>query len=317
MESLHNQPAPIFQEHIRTCDIILPTFKREESLRKTLGALHEQMIPTNWRVRIILCDDGAPSKAQSIINTFVWSMGWQQPILLSLTHGGRAGARNAGINTSSAEILLFLADDIILRAGSLAAHLRFHEDNTDIFSAALGWVLWDPRILPTPFMEWMTHGGQQNDYDSLLDKGICDAEGFFYGSHVSIKRALLGKERFSNAFTHYGWEDLELGSRLQKKGMKLCALQLASALHSHWYGAEELLERQRIIGAQKYKVNTKSARIVRHAVYQYSGMRLVTRLIMKMMGNKVNIPVFFQFVISGEFWYGVHHANRVLKRKSS
>jgi len=315
MEPVNNQPASFGQGRINTCDIILPTYKKDQSLKQALSALHAQIIPHHWAVRVIVCDDGSPSASQDIVDGFVWTRQWIAPFVIPLAHVGRARARNAGIAQATADIILFLADDILLRQGSLNAHLVFHENNPDAHAAAVGWVLWDPRIRPTPFMEWMTHGGQQNNYDALLGQAECDAHSYFYGSHVSVKRALMQGDVFSEKFTAYGWEDLELGGRLQAKGMRLSVLQSASALHAHWYGAEELLLRQQMIGAQKYLVNTNTARIVRHALYQLSGTRFLCILIMKIWGNKLNIPSFFQFVIAGEFWYGVHHANKVLKRK--
>ncbi len=317
MEPIHDKHASVGKEHINTCDIIIPTFKKEQSLNRTLEALHNQMVPEHWAIRIIVCDDGAPSSVQNIVGRYGWTGSWNQPLVLPLPHLGRAGARNAGIQNATADVILFLADDIILLPGSLQAHIKFHEDNSDIYAAALGWVMWDPCIHPTPFMEWMTHGGQQNNYDALLGEDSCDPGSFFYGSHVSVKRELIIHEQFAESFTEYGWEDLELGSRLGAKGMRLFPLQEASALHSHWYGADELLMRQRVIGAQRYQVNTNARRMARHALYHYSGARWLCRMVMKIMGNKVNIPEFFQWVIAGEFWYGVHHANTLLKRKNS
>ena len=134
-------------------------------------------------------------------------------------------------------------------------------------------------------------------------------------SHVSVKRSFLAQDVFDEQFLAYGWEDLELGSRLQAKGLQLIPLSGAVGLHSHWYDAEQLLVRQRVVGAQRYRVNTKPTRWVVHELYRRIGLKSIVGWFMKKWGNRVNFPLFFQIITAGEFWYGVHHANRVLKRK--
>ena len=316
MEPVNNQSSSLRKRSIKTCDIILPTYKRAHVLQEALRALHDQRIPNFWQVRIVVCDDGSSSATQAVVDTFAWTDQWTSPLILPLAHLGRSGARNAGIKRSQADIILLLADDILLRPHALALHLEFHTKHQDIQDIALGYVLWDPRIHATPFMEWMTHGGQQNDYDALLGAKTCDPDSFFYGSHLSIKRPLIQEHLFSEKFTAYGWEDLELGSRLKEKGAQLHVLHNAIGLHQHFYSAKQLLWRQQVIGAQKYRVNTNSTRKLKHSLYWYSGARLCSIYLMKKMGNKVNIPRIFQIIIAGEFWYGVFHSSRLLKRKT-
>lgn len=316
MESINDQSASRSKRSVRTCDIILPTYRKEEALRETLYALHSQRIPISWNVRIIVCDDGASNRTYGIVGAFTWLDPWVKPVILPLQHLGRAGARNAGIIYSEADVLMLLADDIVLNPNALATHLEFHEGNPGIEDVGLGYVMWDPRIHPTPFMEWMVHGGQQNDYDAVLGLQTCNPESFFYGSHISVKRVFIQDTLFSEDFVQYGWEDLELGSRLKKKGLRLHVLHSAIGLHKHFYTAAQFLERQQVIGAQKYRVNTNSIRRLKHALYWYLGIRGVCVYVMKKVGNKVNIPRIFQIIIAGEFWYGVFHSTWVLKRKT-
>ena len=75
------------------------------------------------------------------------------------SHTGAAGARNRALAHAHGDIVLFLGADISLRPQALAEHLRFHEAHPAVHAGALGFVLWDPRLRPTPLMEWMTHGG--------------------------------------------------------------------------------------------------------------------------------------------------------------
>lgn len=290
---------------MKTCDIIIPTYNGSSKLKRhVIPALLRQRIPRGWETKIIICDDGSEKPYHDHVE---WVAPWQPPTILALPHGGRSKARNAGIDASVADIILFLADDIVLREGALAAHLLFHEHHSAPAEGALGYLGWDPTIEPTPFMDWMMHGGQQNDYDAILGIRTCDAARFFYGSFVSLKRLFLGNNRFSEEFTLYGWEDLELGCRLAAKGFSLVPLNDARAFHRHMYSAGAILMRQRLVGAGAKNVNTTATRQVRHALYRLSGARFLIRRLMVKYGNKLNVPWIFEKVTAGEFWYGVYN----------
>lgn len=296
-----------------TCDIIIPTHNGREKLEKTLLALLEQHIPPGWSVRVIISDDGSDDPLDDVGTRYAWGGPWVKPLYLKGAHQGRSHARNRAIDRSNANILLLLADDILLRPNALNEHLLFHGRNPEVTKAALGCVIWDPRIRPTAFMDWMMHGGQQNDYDALLGVSTCGASHYFYGSLISLKREFLGKERFSDAFTVYGWEDLELGARLEKKGLTIQVLHNARATHFHKYLAREILKRQRLVGSAQYRVNTNSIRRLSHGLYGLLGVRRVVTYTLNKWGDKLNMPRLFALATAGEFWYGVHHANRVLK----
>ncbi len=301
---------------MKTCDIIIPTYNAGERLVRTLSALVAQETPPGWAVRLIVSDDGSAENVEPVVRRYAKSGPWLPPLILLNSHEGRSRTRNQAIDRATAQILLFLADDMVLRPRALWEHLRFHEEHQDEAHAALGCVVWDPSVRVTPFMDWMMHGGQQNDYDAIAGKITCDPEHYFYGSFISMKRAFLGDARFSEEFSEYGWEDLELGRRLKEKELQLFVLHRALALHRHAYAAQSILLRQQIVGSAKYLVNTNSIRRMKHELYRLSGGRALMRSFMKKWGDSLNMPRIFEFVTAGEFWYGVHHANRVLKRKN-
>ncbi len=299
-------------EHMNTCDIIIPTYNGKEKLQRTIPALLAQEIPEGWAIRLIVSDDGSSESLDDLVASYTWIAPWKAPLLLKNQHAGRSYTRNYALDAATADILLLLADDMVLRPRALWEHLLFHQKNTESNDAALGCVVWDPRILPTPFMDWMMHGGQQNDYDSLLGVSSCSPAHYFYGSFISMKRDFLKNERFSHAFSSYGWEDLEFGTRLEARGLRLRVLHRALSLHSHRYTAAEILKRQRTIGSAKYLVNTHVIRRIVHGIYGLSGARAFTRYLLIQWGDTLNMPRFFALATAGEFWYGVHHANRVL-----
>lgn len=96
--------------------VIIPTFNRNEILRKTLASLR---IQTFRNFEVLICDDGGTEKADKIVNEFNSYFSakyyWQKD------KGGwcPAVARNMGWKKSKGDYLLFLDCDIILPPKSI------------------------------------------------------------------------------------------------------------------------------------------------------------------------------------------------------
>ncbi|MBI1834148.1 MAG: glycosyltransferase [Candidatus Andersenbacteria bacterium] len=234
---------------MKTCDIIVPTYNNAETLPLVLEELNRQEIVSSWKVRVLLCDDGSTDATREMISRTKYCL---ETISISGEHHGAAAARNRGIKASRADILLFLGADIILRPSALAAHLSFHEQHPSTQDGALGFVMWDPRLRPTPLMQWAIHGGPQNDFDTLLGEKIVDARKYLYGSNLSLKRDLISSDLFSEQFTGYGHEDTELGDRLATRGLRLHILERATGLHHHFYSTSAFLKRQYAAGKSRH-----------------------------------------------------------------
>jgi hypothetical protein len=70
----------------------------------------------------------------------------------------------------------------------------------------------------------------------------------FYTSNLSIDRELLGDDPFDPNFRLYGWEDIELGYRLDRRGIKLYYHPAARAEHLHPMTLADLYRRQLQVG---------------------------------------------------------------------
>ena len=228
-------------------DVIIPAFNNARELKPMLSTLFQQQVPAAWSMGVIISDDGSRDETVAQSNAAAPPVSWRRNVIITGPHGGPAAARNRGLEHSRAELILFLGADIVLRPGALAAHLNFHAAYADVQHAALGMIKWDPRLNPSPFMEWMTHGGGQNDFDSLLGRRTADARHFLYGSHLSLKRAAFGKHRFPETYRGYGWEDLDLGRTLAPR-LTLHILPEAVALHRHFYTTLDIGRRQYLVG---------------------------------------------------------------------
>jgi len=71
---------------------------------------------------------------------------------------------------------------------------------------------------------------------------------FFYGSNLSLGREWLLDEPFDEEFTTAAWEDIELGYRLGRRGLKLIYERGAVAEHRHPTGIKRFMARQEEAG---------------------------------------------------------------------
>lgn len=296
---------------MNTCDIIIPTYNNVATLPHVVAAINSQIIPNDWAVRVLICDDGSEEDSVAKIQNTKYKI---PTLVLGGRHKGAAAARNRGIKASKSDVIFFLGADIILRPGALAAHLIFHEQHPEDTAGALGFVVWDPRLRPTPLMEWMTHGGPQNNFDDLLGSPTKIP---FFGSHVSIKRSQLSHERFSEEYTEYGWEDIEFGYRLHKQGLKLYILEQAVGLHHHFYSADDIFRRQASVGrgAPIFRRHTGQESPALSLSFQHRiqvvlyavGAGALLRMFVRYLAPRYAIPRLFAHMANYEYRRGLFH----------
>lgn len=312
---------------LMTCDIIIPTFNSASVLPRTLGALLDQAKQAQQPVRVLISDDGSRDATVDQARRLLQSAALPH-LIMNNPHGGPARARNRALTVSRADLVLLLGADIILAPGALEAHFRFHRLHPDPIAAGLGFVAWDPRVRPTPFMEWMIHGGQQNDFDTLLGTTRADPRHCFYASHLSLKRQLLPANAFAEEFTGYGWEDLELGRRLYDRGIQLHVLHDARSWHHHRYTASDIYRRQRGCGRslpvyqQRHPTTPllPASTTLKHALRRAFSALGLLRLLQHMVdhfGKRYSLPHLFSVVTTLEFWQGVYQSRGDVRKKPS
>ena len=295
------------------CDVIIPTYNSAAVLPQALEALFGQAIPAGWQCRLLLTDDGSIDATIAVAEPLCQDSGWEY-VILQNKHGGRAYNRNRALARASAHVILFLQADILLRPGALTEHLRFHEQHPSNNQAALGHIAWDPRLKPSALMEWLTHSGPQNDFDTLLGRRQVPVPQYFYGANLSLKRSLLRSERFAESFQQYGWEDYELGVRLARHGLELVFLEDALALHRHTYTVSDVKNRQLAVGQELHQVKQRHpseelprrkmlAQRWKYRLASVGGLVAFLRLLITMW-PRLSWPWAFKVVTTAWFWEG-------------
>jgi GT2 family glycosyltransferase len=108
---LRQQPV-----RLPTVSVVMPTFQRGPTLKRTLEALTATDYPSDL-LELIVVNNGSTDSTADVVHRF--------PILRSVTqnHSGVSKARNHGATLATGEVLLFLDDDIIVAPDTIRRHM--------------------------------------------------------------------------------------------------------------------------------------------------------------------------------------------------
>jgi len=235
--------------------VVIPTYNRKGSLPGCLSAYAKQDFSPN-DFEVILVDDGSTDGTGEAVESL--RKDFPFPIqYLKKENGGQGSARNQGFRSVSGEIVLISGDDIFPDERMLAEHWDWHSTRyRDENVAVLGFVTWAQSPPPSPFMRWLENG-YQNAYP-LLRHNMEAGWRFSYTGNLSLKTRFLetSGERFDERLRSYGYEDIEWGFRLAKKGMKIIYNQRAIGYHHHWVTLDHSLQRMEKAGASLRQLET-------------------------------------------------------------
>lgn len=238
--------------------VIIPTYNRKEKLQKTLEAFQEQTLDKK-EFEVIVVDDGGSDDTGDFMREF-----GQNPVMnlqyFSIEHAGPERARNLGIEKAQGDIILFCGDDTRPDKNLLQIHYAHYQQNEN--TALLGMALWDESESVSDFMRYLAPAGPQFHYNTIRNR---DSAGFdhFYTCNISLAKKWLESEKFDERF-NYAFEDIDLGLRLEKKGLKIIFDSKAKVYHAHFYDEEsfgqrmERLGRSAVILFDKYKNDKKT-----------------------------------------------------------
>ena len=222
--------------------VVVPSRQRERVLEETLRRALDQA--RGRPVEVIVVYDGPGSErriAGEIAGAETQLRVIEQPPL------GPAAARNRGLVSAEGSACLFLGDDAWPRPGLIERHLEFHRAHPADGEAMLGLVEPATPLDRSAFIRWLHRDGVQFGY-GRLGIGNVPPE-CFWTANVSAKTALLHDAGgFDEAFTDAACEDVELGLRLAKAGMRLTYDDAAVAEHYHPTDVASTLERMRRVG---------------------------------------------------------------------
>lgn len=238
--------------------VIIPTYNREDTLKKCLNALFNQTYPHS-DYEIIVIDDGSNDGTEQLVKSMINNSPCELRYFKQ-ENRGPAAARNVGIKNAEGEIVLLLGDDIIATRNLLEEHMKSHK-NEDENVTILGHIQWSPEMHLTPFLKYLEKENIQFAY-SLIKNPNNLGYNYFYGSNISLKKTFLLKNGlFDESFPYAAYEDSELGYRLQKKGLIIKYNKNAIGCHYHITNLSKYCRRMEVIGNSMVIISKKHPEI--------------------------------------------------------
>ena len=240
--------------------VVIPTYNRKDILRKTLAAYCSQS-ESQEILEILVVDDGSTDGTDSVVA----QSGLESPIPIRYfrqDNRGIGSARNHGIREARGEIILFGDDDVIPTANLVSEHLAWHRNYPEASVGVLGYVCWSPEVHPTPFMKWLGLDGVLFGYRDL-SRGMQVEFAHCYFNNTSLKIEFLRENgTFDEDFRSYGYEDVELGYRLIKRGLRLLYNPDALGYHYKYISFADACRRAKGVVAARKFFETKEAGMV-------------------------------------------------------
>ncbi len=210
--------------------VVIPTYNRLPILQKSLAALETQQLSDSKieGYEIILVDDGSTDR------TLAWLAENQAQLphvkVLEQEHQGAAAARNLGVKNARGDTIVFIDSDLVVTESFLQCHAealvkgeqKLKSDRLFTYGAVIN---------TNNFENPASEPYKLTDFSAA----------YFATGNVAIARKWLEEAGlFDTGFQLYGWEDLELGVRLKKLGLKL--IKCPEARGYHWHPAFNLAQ---------------------------------------------------------------------------
>ncbi|QSJ20964.1 glycosyltransferase family 2 protein [Nostoc sp. UHCC 0702] len=204
--------------------VVIPTYNRQPILEKCLRALEVQELGVSSVItgyEIVLVDDGSTDGTLEWLAAHKDEFPHVRPF--QQDHAGPSAARNLGVKEAVGDMIIFIDSDLVVLKNFLQAHADALVQGKEQLGSD----------------RFFTYGAVINtcNFNNPTDEAykLTDfSAAFFATGNVAIPKHWLEKAGlFDMSFQLYGWEDLELGVRLKKLGLKL--IKCPAAVGYHWH----------------------------------------------------------------------------------
>jgi GT2 family glycosyltransferase len=216
--------------------VVVATYNRQDVLQKTLEHLAVQNYPAD-QYEVIVVDDGSPDHTGDMVRSLIGSMPYKLTYLVHENRGPGA-SENRGIQAAEGEWIVLLADDIQPAPGLLQSYAEFHRLHPEPCFAALGQVLQSPDLPSTAFQQ---HWDPFKYFELAGETELPYWK--FWACNISVKRLFLLEHGLFLECKGAAHEDVELGYRLHRAGLRILYLPEALAYHFHVETLEAAVKR--------------------------------------------------------------------------
>lgn len=234
--------------------VIVPTCGRPERVLRLLESLSRQTLAPA-RFEVLLVDDGSP---QPLVLPPHWPFHLR---LLRQANAGPGAARNTALEVARAPLCLILNDDAVPAPELCEGHLRVHAEEGPRHAgplAVLGSFRFDAQSRTSPFVQLLEQSDLLFDFFALRHGELHDWTKF-WTCNLSLSTQLV---RAAGGFDAEGFpgavlEDVELGWRLERAGLRVLYRSDLVAEHAHRYGIAAYFERAVRLGRNLVRMYRK------------------------------------------------------------
>jgi GT2 family glycosyltransferase/SAM-dependent methyltransferase len=196
---------------------VICTHNRAALLQQALGALCAQTIGLD-QFEVIVIDDGSSDDTREVVQRFASILNLHYAYQ---ANAGLAAGKNHGLCLAATPLVAFLDDDDVLDNRCLEEHYLTHQRFPEPHYAVLGYTGLAREPARSPLMHYVTEVGcQLFSYPYLKHDQVLDFS-HFWGGRSSCKRGFLLEHGIFDPRFRFGAEDIELGFRLQKVGLRV------------------------------------------------------------------------------------------------
>lgn len=256
--------------------IAIPSYNRAEILPLMLERIVEQVKNlSDYQIEILVLDDASTDNTIEILEAFKTGCGKFFRYIISEQNQGITKSRNILVKNALGNYIIFLDSDVLIAKDNIINHIEAHKNNKNIICQGSLKVVNSLENIETEKKQLLT------DY----------SRSFFDTANLSIeKNKIIEAGFFDENFSGYGWEDLELGIRLKKLGLKV--LRNKNILAYHYKPNDALVnlneliekEKQRAKGALYFlkKHNILEVKLMTQNTFFHSLLDKILTLILKM-----------------------------------
>jgi glycosyltransferase involved in cell wall biosynthesis len=196
----------------RKLSVIVPTYNRSSSLRKTLASLATASLPSNFLVEVIVVDNNSTDDTSGVIAEMSLYFGEIRLDCLFESRQGRSFAVNKGIRASEGDLISMIDDDAQISENWYIEVEKLFQDRWDELDFVGGKILPNLEVTPPSWVEplksgalcWRDFGDDEFTY-TLDTPTITGTHGIFkqsvfdkvslYNEHLGVKgKGFLGGE---------------------------------------------------------------------------------------------------------------------------
>jgi glycosyltransferase involved in cell wall biosynthesis len=271
--------------------IVIPSYNRAAVVERTLRHLAAQEYPMG-RVEVLLVDNSSDDTAARA-ERFASETGCAIRVL-RVSERLPAVKRNIGLRAATGDLVLFMNDDVWALPSLLAAHAATHLADEGGPIAVLGHVEQSSEMPLTPF----TEAYRPFAYHEIADRAGREVSyRYFWSMNLSLPRqAMLERDLvFHEDWAEIGHEDIELGYRWTRAGLRVIYEPRAWVEHYHPHTLDSACRLQVSIGRGMRDLEVlipEPDLLERYGIFSWRNSRraVVRGIVRQVLFNRFTVP---------------------------